>query len=52
MEKSYQTEIWNKIGAQRASLWALFPLWCIFAGRNICALIAAARLVETERKSV
>lgn len=25
MERTYQAEIWNKIGAQRASLWALSP---------------------------
>lgn len=52
MERSYQAEIWNKMGAQKASLWAIFPLWCIFAGRNICALIAAAPLVEIKWKTV
>lgn len=51
MERNYQAEIWNKMRTQRASVWALFSLWGIFAGGNIFALIAAASLVEIEQKS-
>lgn len=39
------------MGTQRASVWALFSLWGIFADGNIFALVAAASLVEIEQKS-